>query len=239
MSRATASARRIEARGAVAKASGDRGHGEPPFDEGPAGPLPRAGGSARMSSRYRAAASPRVVEAPGKLASRPVGRGHATALRTAWLSERGVVDRSMRMARATDAAGTSRSRAGCPGRRRLRQRHPQEEAEDDDRALLGLEAPRAHGREGRGRPRSRSSRRRSGSSRGVSSTSMARRRRRLRRSRQALTVSRWSQASNRSGSRNPGRSRQARTIASWTASRASSPSRRISRAAASSRARAW
>ena len=73
---------------------------------------------------------------------------------------------------------------------------------------------------------------------GVSSTSIDRRRRRLATSMQALTVSLRSQASNRSGSRNPGRSRQARTMASWTASRASSPSRRIRRAAPSSRATA-
>ena len=50
-----------------------------------------------------------------------------------------------------------------------------------------------------------------------------------------MTVRRWSQASNRSGSRNPGRSRQARMSASWTASRASSGSRRMRRAAPSSR----
>ena len=73
---------------------------------------------------------------------------------------------------------------------------------------------------------------------GVSSTSIDRRRRRLATSMQAFTVRRRSQASNLSGSRNPGRSRQARTMASWTASRASSPSRRIRRAAPSSRATA-
>ena len=43
-----------------------------------------------------------------------------------------------------------------------------------------------------------------GESSGLSSTSIGRRRRRRTRSRQALTVRRWSQASNRSGSRRPG-----------------------------------
>ena len=89
--------------------------------------------------------------------------------------------------------------------------------------------------------RSRSASRRApspivGSWMGTSSTSMGRRRRRRISSRQAFTSRRWSHASNRSGSRNPGRSRQARTRAFWTASRASSRSLRMRRAAASIRA---
>ena len=47
-----------------------------------------------------------------------------------------------------------------------------------------------------------------------------------------ITSSRWTQASNRSGSRSVGRSRQARTRAFWTASDARSRSRSMSQAVA-------
>ena len=96
-------------------------------------------------------------------------------------------------------------------------------------------AGRAPARPGRGRPGGGPVAT-AGSSMVLISTSMGRRRRRRASSRLAFTRSRWSQASNRSGSRSPGRSRQARTRVFWTASRASSGSRRMRRAAASSRA---
>ena len=139
--------------------------------------------------------------------------------------------------RARSAAVTWRSRAGCPGRPPpLVAASPAGNAgrRPRDARATGPQGPDP-GAGGRRAPLAKS--RVDGASIGMSSTSITRRLRRRTRSRHALTRSRWSQASNRSGSRRPGRSRQARMSASWTASRASSESRRIRRAAASSRAR--
>ena len=129
-------------------------------------------------------------------------------------------------------------RRGCPGTRPHRAAASpggnarQRRLDDPD---PGAEAPRRGAHARRTRPEWSGTLR---ESIGDSSTSMGRRRRRRARSRQALTVSRCSQASKRAGSRSPGRSRQARMRLSWTASWARSGSRRISRAAASSRRRA-
>ena len=139
---------------------------------------------------------------------------------------------------ANGAAGTSRFPGGSAARRRRRAAASRGSSAGRRRRATPASAGAARCRQARARQRRPSKSPTDGIARGVSSTSMERRRRRLATSRQAFTVKRWSQASNRSGSRNPGRSFQARTIASWTASRASSPSRRMSRAAESSRATA-
>ncbi len=134
--------------------------------------------------------------------------------------------------------GLGRAEGDAQGGRDFGQRHPQEVVQGDDRSLTRIEPRGGRRRGARGR-RGRRRRPAPRENRGASDLDLdGRRRRRRARSRQAFTVSRYSQASNRSGSRNPGRSRQARMSASWTASRASSGSRRISRAAASSRAMA-
>ena len=137
--------------------------------------------------------------------------------------------------RGRDAARLGGSQRDAQGRRHVGQRHSQQVVQCDDRSMARVEALERRVHElAIGEGAGLIGRRRR--SIGVGSTSIGRRRRLRATSREAFTVRRWSQASNRSGSRSPGRSRQARMSVSWTASRASSWSRRMSRAAASSRA---
>ena len=166
-----------------------------------------------------------------------IGRGHAwpplIGSRASGFRPRTCGARS----RSRGETGISRHRARCPVSRPLL-------AAASRGSSAGRRAPDARARVGQGTVEGVPVREEAdrvlppGTSSGLRSTSTTRRRRRRVSSIAALTIRRWSQASNRSGSRNPGRSRQARMSASWTASRASSWSRTMRRAAASMRAAA-
>ena len=195
--------------------SGDHAHGKPPFEEGPARTLPGRGG--QREEVVDVVGHPRRRDRGqdvGQLLLEPVRRSKElmrSALAEApWRSGLGSMSSSARIAASDRCSRDLPSRAGSrvpppspaaaargsSGRRRPRAGR--------DR---GAEAPAPPGRGRRRTSRCRRWRRRPWESARPRST---RRRRRRRIARQERTVMRWIQASNRSGSRNPGRSRQAR-----------------------------
>ncbi len=218
----------------------DVNHREPPFEEGPGGPLARASG--QPEEVVEVVGRPRLrdlIEDRGEPPVEAIARHHAAALPGSTTPRASRPRRPPSASRgAIDAGETWPFPAGC------RACSPPRVA-----ACPGSNACTTTARHSGSRCRSASSTRsRSaiadvkstpvGPSIGVNSTSIARCRRRRMMSMQEWTTSRRSQASNRSGSRSAGRVRQARMNPSWTPSRASSGSLRISRAAASSRATA-
>ena len=181
---------------------GDVSHGEPPSCEGPRRALPRAdGGRHDLVSIVGRRPQVQVLEDRGQVAFEPGCRRSCDLPSGDRRRGRvGIGDRRAAHRReGVMQPGLRRAQRDAQGRRHLGQRHPQEVVQRDDRAVrrdrgAGAPRPRARGR------RARPSRRAAWGSRwALSSTSIGRRRRLRARSRQALTVRRWSQASNRSG----------------------------------------
>ena len=192
-------------------------HGEPPFDGCPGGSLTRAGGPPEDVCE--------VIGRPRRQhrSVRATGRSTFEASRSSVMRDRPSgdsdrihgVDRWPRLRgasrRARGAAGISRYPSGMPMHgRHVRQWHPEEVMQDDDRAPCPGSRVRERAIEQVAVDDATAEIARSTGLGAESAPPRSTRRLRRRiRSRQALTSSRWSQASNRSTSRNVGRSRQA------------------------------